>query len=303
MHLKVALDYIRRAPFQALAAISVLSVTFFVGTVIAILVYSSSQLLNYFETRPQVIAFLKQDAVFEEVNTLQSRLEADPRVKDVSFVSKEQALEIYKNATADNPLLAELVSPTIFPASIEFSLIDLARAREIIDELKANSVVESVGFTASLGGGEASLNEVVDRLKTLTFYIRAGGVALVVVLGATSFLVLMIVIGMRLTTRRGEIETLSLIGAKSGFIRAPIVLEAIIYSATGVFFGWLLALILVLYVTPAILSYFGAIPVLPRDTMSFFLLLLVILAGELVIGVVVALWGSLLAVSRSLKSK
>ncbi|KKT33021.1 MAG: Cell division protein [Candidatus Woesebacteria bacterium GW2011_GWB1_44_11b] len=303
MHLKVALDYIRRAPFQALAAISVLSVTFFVGTVIAILVYSSSQLLNYFETRPQVIAFLKQDAVFEEVNTLQSRLEADPRVKDVSFVSKEQALEIYKNATADNPLLAELVSPTIFPASIEFSLIDLARAREIIDELKANSVVESVGFTASLGGGEASLNEVVDRLKTLTFYIRAGGVALVVVLGATSFLVLMIVIGMRLTTRRGEIETLSLIGAKSGFIRAPIVLEAIIYSATGVFFGWLLALILVLYVTPAILSYFGAIPVLPRDTMSFFLLLLAILAGELVIGVVVALWGSLLAVSRSLKSK
>ena len=302
MHLKVALDYIRRAPFQALAAISVLSVTFFVGTVIAILVYSSSQLLNYFETRPQVIAFLKQDAVFEEVNTLQSRLEADPRVKDVSFVSKEQALEIYKNATADNPLLAELVSPTIFPASIEFSLIDLARAREIIDELKANSVVESVGFTASLGGGEASLNEVVDRLKTLTFYIRAGGVALVVVLGATSFLVLMIVIGMRLTTRRGEIETLSLIGAKSGFIRAPIVLEAIIYSA-GVFFGWLLALILVLYVTPAILSYFGAIPVLPRDTMSFFLLLLAILAGELVIGVVVALWGSLLAVSRSLKSK
>jgi len=61
IYLKTALDYVRRAPFQALAAIFVLTLTFFVGTILAILVYSSSKVLTYFETRPQVIAFLKDE--------------------------------------------------------------------------------------------------------------------------------------------------------------------------------------------------------------------------------------------------
>src|SRR5688572_6748548 len=118
-HFKTSFQYIRRAPFQALAAIAVLSLTFFVGTLIALLVYSSNQVLRAFETRPQVIAFLKKDSLEEEFMALQQKLKSDERLHDVKLVSKEEALEIYKSATSDNPLLGELVSPSIFPASIE----------------------------------------------------------------------------------------------------------------------------------------------------------------------------------------
>src|SRR3989344_372970 len=120
-HFKTAWDHIRRAPFQALAAIFVLTLTFFVVTILSVLVYSSSQILKYFETRPQVIAFIKEDAQIEQVKVLQNKLQNDPRISQVKYVSKEEALEIYKKATADNPLLTELVSPSIFPASMEFS--------------------------------------------------------------------------------------------------------------------------------------------------------------------------------------
>lgn len=302
IHVKSALDRIRRSPFQALAAVFVLSITFFVTTILSVLVYSSGQTIQYFETRPQAIAFLKDEIEAEDISALQNKLLADERVKDVVYVSKEEALDIYKKATSDNPLLSELVSPDIFPASLEFSLTDLSFAEIVIGEVKDEEIVDEVGFTANLGG-ESTLTDVVERLRSITWYLRVGGGVFVSLLLGTSFLVLMIIIGMRITTKRGEIKILDLIGATPSFIRSPIILEAALYALAGVFMGWVLALVLVLYATPTIISYFGDIPVLPGDTLRLFSIFGIILAGEITIGLLLALGGSMLAVTRVRKRR
>jgi len=299
-HISTSLQSVRRSPFQAMAAISVLSLTFFVSTLLALVLYSSNQVLNYFATRPQVIVFLQEDATDTQRDQVLNTLNSDPRVEQVSFVSKEEALDIYREATADNPLLGELVSPSIFPASVEFSVVDLNFTQEVIDEISGLEGVDNVSFTANLGSA-SSLGDVIERLKTITYYIRIGGLAAVVVLAATSFLVLLVVMGMRITMHRSEIENLTLIGASPGFIRMPIIFEAITYSVVGVIAGWLLASVLVMYATPAILSYFGDIPVLPSGSTNFFLLIGAILGGELLVGMLIALMGSMVAVSRSLR--
>ncbi len=303
IHLRTAWHNIRRSPFQALAAVIVLAVTFFVVTIITLLVYSSSAALKYFETRPQVIAFLKDEAKAEQISSLQSKLVVDTRVEDVRYVSKEDALEIYKSATADNPLLAELVSPSIFPASLEFSLTDLSFSDEVIGEVQSEEIVDQVGFTATVGFGKESIQSVVDRLRTVTFYIRVGGGTFALLLVGTSFLVLLIIVSLRITTRRGEVEILDLIGATPSFIRSPIIIEALLYVFFGVLIGWVGTLILVLYATPSVISYFGEIPVLPKDTLSLFTLFGVILAVELVVGFVLAAIGSMIAVSRAHRRK
>lgn len=300
--LKFAFDHIRRAPFQALSAIFVLFLTFFVGTTVAILVYSSGTVLKYFETRPQIIAFLKEDVTPEEISALQNELVVDGRVKEVRYVPKEEALAIYKTATQNNPLLGELVSPSIFPASLEFTLTDLNLAEELINEIKGKEIVDEVGFTATLGG-ENTLNDVVGRLKTITFYVRVGGVVFVSILALTSFLVLLVIVGMRISTRKGEIEILKLIGATPGFIRSPIILEALIYATLGVLTGWLLSFILWLYASPSVATYFGSIPVLPKTTSELVVFFLIILGVELFLGILLALMGSMLAISRAAKNR
>lgn len=300
IHTKTAIEAIKRSPFQAISAIFVLALTFFVATTVAILVYASNKSLSYFETRPQIIAFLKDDTKADAISALQNKLTIDFRVKDVKFVPKEEALAIYKKATEDNPLLAELVSPSIFPASLEFSVTDLNLAEKIIEEIRGEAIVDQVGFTANLGG-EKSLSDVVTRLKTISYYLRLGGIVFVGILGATSFLVLLVIISMRMTSRKGEIEILSLIGATPKFVRSPIVLEGIIYALVGVVAGWTVSFILWLYVSPSIISYFGQIPILPKNPISFFLLFAAILGAELLIGFTLALIGSLVAVKRSLK--
>lgn len=300
IHFQTALDYIRRSPFQALSAIFVLGLSFFVTTFLIVFVFASNRVLYYFETRPQVIAFLKSDAKDEDISKLQNKLEENDRIKDVKYVSKDEALKIYKDATSDNPLLGELVSPTIFPSSLEFTLINLSEAEGIISQIKSESTVESVGFTASLKG-ESEVGNVITRLKTITNYIRTGGGVLAGILLATSFMVLLVIISMRMSARKGEVEILDLLGATPGFIRSPILLEAITYSVLGVTIGWLLTAILVLYSAPSIIAYFGSIPILPKDTMELAGLFGLILVVELLIGIFLALFGSMIAVSRARK--
>jgi len=297
IHIKTAWDHIRRAPFQALSAILALTTTFFVITVLAAGLFASDKVIKYFETRPQIIAFLKDEITSEEVASLQRNLEADSRVGDVNYVSKEEALEIYKKATVDNPLLSELVSPAIFPASIEVQVSDLSYADTLIDEIKENGIVEQVGFTASLGS-EDSLTDVVERLRNVTLYLRVGGGVFALMLIGTSFLILMVIIGMRMTTRRSEIEILDLIGATPGFIRKPIIIEAVLYSLMGVFSGWIAGFVLILYTTPNLVSYFGEVPFLPRETLELSKFFVLILASELVVGLLLAISGSILAISR-----
>ncbi len=297
IHLKTATDYIKRAPFQAAAAVFILTLTFFVATLVSILVYSSSKVLMYFETRPQVIAFLKDDASDTDIAALQHKLEGDSRIKDVKYVSKEEALSIYKNATSDNPLLGELVSPSIFPASLEFSVKDLSFTQNIIDEVKGEKIVDSVGFTAALGG-ENNLKDVVGRLKTITTYVRVGGIVFTGILALASFFMLLITITMRIATRKEEVEILKLIGATKGFISKPIFLESLIYALVGVLIGWVLAFIAVLYSAPTIVSYFGEIPVLPKDTLSLLEVFGIIFGLEVVLGSILAFAGSSIAISR-----
>ena len=301
-HIKSAITSIKRFPFQALAVIFLLTVTFLVVTVLSVVSYSSSKVIKYFETRPQVIAFLKDSATAETISALQHKLQNDMRIKEVKYVSKEEALSIYKDATVDNPLLGELVNPSIFPASLEFSLNDLSHAQGVIEEVKSEAIVDSVGFTASLGG-EKSLGDVVNRLRDITLYLKLGGGFFALLLVGTSFLVLVVTLGMRIASRKGDVEILNLIGAKKSFIKKPIIIESIIYVLVGVTLGWLITLIAILYVAPSAINYFGEIPILPRDPLMFFSLFGIILLGEMVTGILLATLGSNLALSRAGRKK
>lgn len=295
-----AAKHIRRAPYQALTAVLIMSITFFVATILVVLAYSSSALLHYYETSPQVIAYLKSDATSEQISSLQKQLETDPRIKQVKFVSREQAMEIYKEATVSNPLLSQFVSPKVFPASLEFGIKDLKFAQELTDEIGHDSAVEEVQYTASLGSSQ-NLSRVINRLTRISSYIRIGGAVGLTFLLLSSLLVLLVIVGMRISSRRDEIEILQLIGATSNFIRGPFLLEGIFYAVLGALVGWLSAFLLVLYASPSISTYFVEIPFLPVGILGIIELFGIILGGELLLAVFLGATGSFVAIRRYLK--
>lgn len=299
-HIKTARKNIRRGPYQALAAVLIMTLTFFVATVLSILAFASHSTLKHFETRPQIIAYLKNEATPEQVSLMQRDLDSDPRIKDVKYVSREEALEFYRSATSDKPVLSELVSPKVFPASLEFSVTDLAHAENVVKEVEVKSIVNQVAYTASLGSSK-NIGEVVSNLRNITNYIRIGGLILLLFLLTSSLLILLVILGMRISSRRDEIEILQLIGATPGFIRAPFVFEGIFYSIAGAFAGWISATIAILYLMPSIVDFFRDIPILPQTTNGIVMLFGAILGTELILGLLLGATGSFVALRRYLK--
>lgn len=302
-NLRTALKHIRRSPYQAIAAILLLSYTFFIISIVSFHAYAFQLTLGYLERQPQILAFLKSDAENSDVLALQNKLKEDPRVTgEVKYVSNDEAFEILKGVV-DNPLITELVPREVLSPSLEFSVTDLSFAKELISELKKNKAIEDVAFTGSVGG-ESAISSAIERLEGTIRYIRTLGLIFVGFLVPTAILTLIVIIGMRIAARREEIDTLRLIGATPWFIRAPFILEGIVYGVIGAFIGFFSGFLWILYSVPSIREYshfFGGIPIIPQNLNSTLLLLGSLLSGELLFAVLLGTLGSFIALLRYLR--
>jgi len=286
-HLKTTWTHIRRSPYQALAAIGIMTLTFFLSTLIILVAAGSQALLHYFETRPQVTAFFKDEVKMDEVEKLKEKLNQTGKIKSLKYVSKEEALEIYKEQNKSDPLLLEMVTANILPASLEVSTTDITYLGEIAQILRQEPGVEEVVFQ----------EDVVGALKNWTDTIRKIGLALIGFLGVVSFLVVLVIIGMKVALRKKEVEILQLIGATNWFIRAPFVFEGIFYGIAGAILGWGAGILLLMYSTPFLVEFLAGIPILPVPLVF----ILAMLGGEVLVGMIIGTLGSLLAVKRYLK--
>ena len=285
--LKTTWTHIRRSPYQALAAVMIMSLTFFIITVFTLLVAGSQAILNYFETRPQVTAFFEDQVTLEQVDLLKGKLTETGKIKEIKYVSKEEALAIYREQNKDDPLLLEMVTANILPASLEVSTTSITYLGETAEILRQEPGVEEVIFQ----------QDVVDALHKWTTNIRLIGVTLALVFSFAALLTVLVIIGMKVALRRDEVEIMGLIGASRGYIRVPFIFEGIFYGVVGATIAWGVSYLLILYTTPYLIDFLAGIPLLPVPI--FFML--AVLGGELLLGVIIGTLGSFIAVRRYLK--
>lgn len=285
--LKTTWHHIRRSPYQTLAAIFIMMQTFLVISFFTFLIFGSARIISYFESLPQVAVFFKNEAKQENIDALKEQIKATGKVSKINFVSKQEALRIYREQNKDDPMLLELVTADVLPASLEISAIKIDDLTTISEMLKNNSFIERVIFP----------KDVVSSLKVWTDALRKIGAALIVVLALDSIFVMSIIIGIKISKKRDEIEILRLIGATNWYIRWPFIYEGVFYGVIGAFFGWLISVAALLYTTPFLVSFLGNIPLLPVSP----LFLLELLGAELALAIFLGTFSSFLAVLRYLK--
>ncbi len=285
--LKTTWHHVRRSPYQTFAAILIMTLTFFVVSVFTFVIYGSSRIITYFESKPQVTAFFKDEAKPENIDALKDQLKNSGKVEKIKFVSKNEALHIYKEQNKNDPLLLELVTADILPASLEISAINIQDLSAISDMLKNSSYVQEVIFQ----------KDVVATLTSWTAALRKIGLGLITVLLAVSIFITGTIIGIKISQKKEEIEIMRLLGATYWYIRWPFILEGIFYSFCGSLVGWALASILLWLSTPALNSFLKGIPLLPIDP----ILLLILLGVEFLLALFLGMFASFLAVLRYLK--
>lgn len=282
-----AITNMRRSPYQSLAAILVLSISFFVTYVFVVLIAGSEKVLQYFETQPQVTAFFDTQATDEQLKQAESAMQGKEYVKNVRVISKEQALAIYQEDNKDDPLLLQLVTADILPASLEVSAVSIDSLPQIEADLKTLSGIEEVVFQ----------KDIVNKLAQWTTTLRTAGVALIALLMSTSTLIIIVITSMKVSTRRTAIKIMQLIGASQWYIKAPFLFEGIYYGILGAFIGWLAVYTLLLYLTPWLANFLGDIPLLPVP----FLFMLGLLGAGTVVGTLLGSLASLFSSQRFLK--
>jgi len=288
MHLQTVSKYIRRSPYQSIAAILIMSLTFLTISVFSILTIISVRVIDHFQTRPQLSVFFRQDVGNPEIEELKQQLTSTGKVKTIKFISKDEALSIYKKQNEGDALLLDLVTSDILPASIDVQATDALYLDELSQIAKASKSVEEVVFQ----------KDIVDSLVKFTNGLRQIGIVIIGILSVVSIFVILTIVGIKITVRKDEIEIMKLIGATNWFIRTPFILEGIFYGAIGALVGWGISYgVLYFYATPQIESFFGGVPVLPIEPM----LMLAILGGIFLTAIILGAFSSFLAVLRYLK--
>ncbi|MBI4091913.1 MAG: FtsX-like permease family protein [Candidatus Levybacteria bacterium] len=279
--------YVRRSPYQALSAALIMGLTFFAVTVFSILTILSIRFISYFETRPQLTVFFKDSATREEIRDLEKNLSDTQKTSSIKYVSKEEALAIYREQNKSDPILLDLVTADILPASIEVQATQAEHLSELAGVVRGSPLVEEVIFQ----------KDIVDTLISWTNAARRLGIAVIAILVTVSVLVIITIIGIKITVRREEIETMRLLGATNWFIRAPFLLEGAFYGVVGSLIGGSLAIGLFYYFSPSFESFLRGVAIFPVSP----IMMLELLAIEVIIASLLGIFASYLAVLRYLK--
>lgn len=286
-NLKIVRQNIRRTPYQALIALIVMFMTFLTLCIFLLVAAGSQLVLHHYEQIPQAIAFFKDDASTSDVKAIEDALYQTGKVTSIQYVSKDEALKIFRQQTKDNPGEQELVTANILPASINISTDNLDDLGPIADTLKKEPAVSDVIYP----------DDVVKKLGNFTNAVRwIGGLTtgfLIIFAG----LIIIMVTGFKIRIRRTEVETMKLLGASSWFIRLPFLLEGIIYGFLGALIAWVVSYGILWYSTPLISRTFSDVNLLPVS----FLVMLGLLGIELVVALLIGGLGAFWALRRYLK--
>lgn len=288
--------HIRRSPYQALAAVLTMFLTLLLAGTFFLTTSASYFILQFFESKPQITVFFSDKAGKEEAEALQKTLVATGKTAGVKYVSKDEALAIYREQNKSDPLLLEMVTADILPASLEVSATDPNYLKDLEPIIRGAGGVEEVVFQ----------KDVVDTLISWTRAIRLVGGALAFFLAFDSVLIVMTVIGMKIALKKKEVEILRLVGASPWYIRAPFILEGGFYGVAAAFVAWAILVSIIVWMRPMLLGFLGNIPamygILVDPVASAFLLSIAAFWGILTAsGFALGSIGSLIAVGRYLK--
>lgn len=213
-------------------------------------------------------------------------VESYPEVEGVTYISKGEALERFKEMMSDQPDIYQGISSDVLPASLEIQLKDPRSSQAVADKLRDNEGFKELSYP----------QQTIERLNKVTDYIIWALRGATLLFFVASIMLIFNTIRLSIFARRKEIEVMKLVGASDGFVRAPFVLEGLVQGLIGA----ALAALLVVWANFIFVSWaHQALPFVPvsSDTVNTLLVLLVLVA----VGVIAGILGSFFSVRRFLR--
>ena len=189
-------------------------VLFLVG-LLGLLVLNSKKVTDHFKEQIALTIFLKDSAKEVEITQLSKKLKLSEAVKNVLYVSKEEAAEIHSKDIGEDFISFLGTNPlqNSIDVHLNANFVDTDKIDTFVTDILSKSFVDEVVYDEPL------ISLLNDNIKKISVWVLA-------ICGVfTLIAVLLINNSIRLTiyAKRFTIKTMQMVGATKSFIRKPFI--------------------------------------------------------------------------------
>ena len=229
----IKLDYVVRETATNLTRNVTLTLASILTVVVSLTLFGSAFMLNQgvnnandrFKGGIEFIVFLQPESTQEQKDSVQADLEANPDVREVTYVDQDETYEEFKKIFEGQTQLIETVSPEVLPPSFRVAPVT-----------KDPDVVRALGETFQTKAGVYEVVFAFEVVKAIQETFNKIGVRFLLaaaLLLVAAGLLIVNTIRVAMFARRREIEVMKLVGATNWFIRVPFIVEGIIQTLIG----------------------------------------------------------------------
>lgn len=246
----------RRNSLVSSASVLVTTITLSVITALFLFNASLSAMILTLQDKVDIAVYFTVDAPEERILALKQTLEKIPEVGSVEYISADQEVLSFRDRHADDYLTLQALDElgdNPFGGSINIKAKDSSQYESIANLLEGDSqvardnsqIIERINF--------AQNKVVIERLNNLIDSSRKGGLAVTLILALISIIIMYTTVRLTIYMSREEIGVMRLVGASSGYVRGPFIVEGMLYGL----FAWIITTIIFLPVTYVITRKLG----------------------------------------------
>jgi len=170
----------------------------------------------------EISVFLNDDVNASDAHRLQRKIAGDPRVRSVAYISKAQGLELMR-ARLRGQVDTSLLTSNPLPNALRVKVVDPANVEQVAARIRKLHGVATTEYAADAIAKVLRLSEILARVGSIVVGLLLLTAAIII--GNT--------IRLTVFARRREISIMQLVGASSGYIRAPFICEGFLHGAVG----------------------------------------------------------------------
>ncbi len=273
--------------FMSFAAVCMIVFCLLIMGSFSLVAVNVDHMLGDLEQENQFTAFVEESYTPEQVEALQTTLEALPNVSRVEFESKEEAQRAFMEDKGDNELFASLPAE-VYRDRFHIFMNDIQQMEETTERVEQTEGVAKIRAELEIAEGFVVVRNIAEAVALI----------LVVTLLLVSLFIIANTIKLATFNRREEIAIMKMCGATNSFVRWPFVFEGMILGLAGAVVAFFLEWGVYTLVGRAVSTSdtISLITVLPFQPMAWNVL--GIFAGT---GFVIGTGGSVLAIRKFLQ--
>lgn len=233
----------KRNSALSLSAVGVMAIALILLVGLVGLGLLTSQVTKSLQEKVDVTAYFSTDAQEDQILSIKSDLQELPEVKSVDYISRDEALALFKERHKDDALIQESLEEldtNPLQASLNIKANNPDQYPVIVKGLENHRlarIIDKVNFYERQG--------VIDKINSISNALQTWGAIATLLLAFLAVVVTFNTIRLTIYSQRREIEIMKLVGASNWQVRGP-------YLVEGGYYGVLATIVSLLIVYPTL---------------------------------------------------